>query len=220
MNTIVNDIDQLNDDIISNSTVSRDTSDLRDQRDQKLTQLSELVDIRYFYRSDGDVVVFTSNGSTLVDTVPPEITHTAASAVTPTTTHAEGDFSGFFIGNSSVPANDQTTSFREGRVKGLIDMRDSVLPDLQSQLDQLGATLRDTLNQVHNRGVAFPGAQEYNGTRIFTEVGNANHAARPNEQCRRCCDHPFRYIRQRKRKDDAQHDHDGCGLHIARCVAD
>ena len=169
MNTIVNDIDQLNDDIISNSTVSRDTSDLRDQRDQKLTQLSELVDIRYFYRSDGDVVVFTSNGSTLVDTVPPEITHTAASAVTPTTTHAEGDFSGFFIGNSSVPANDQTTSFREGRVKGLIDMRDSVLPDLQSQLDQLGATLRDTLNQVHNRGVAFPGAQEYNGTRIFTE---------------------------------------------------
>ena len=169
MSTLTNDIDQLNDDIISNGSVGRDTTDLRDQRDQKLTQLSELVDIRYFYRSDGDVVVFTSNGSTLVDTVPPAITHTPAAAVTPTTTHAEGDFSGFFIGSTTVSANDQTTSFRDGQVKGLIDMRDSVLPDMQSQIDQLAATLRDTMNQIHNRGVAFPGAQEYNGTRIFVE---------------------------------------------------
>lgn len=169
MNTLVNEIDQLNDDIVSNGTVSRDTTDLRDQRDQRITELSELVDIRYFYRSDGDVAIFTSDGSTLVDTVPPAITHTAAAAVTPTTTHGEGDFSGFFIGDTSVAANDKTTAFRGGQVKGLIDMRDSFLPNLQSQLDQLTATLRDTVNQLHNAGVAFPGAQSYSGTRTFIE---------------------------------------------------
>jgi len=169
INSLVNDIDQLNDDIISNGTVSRDTTDLRDQRDQKLTELSSLVDIRYFYRSDGDVVAFTSNGNTLVDTVPPSITHTSASAVTPTSTHAEGDFSGFYIGDSNIPANDVTDSIRGGKVKGLIDMRDTILPDLQSQIDQLAATMRDTLNQIHNSGVSFPGAQDYNGTRTFIE---------------------------------------------------
>lgn len=169
MNTLVNEIDQLNDDIVSNGTVSRDTTDLRDQRDQRITELSELVDIRYFYRSDGDVAIFTSDGTTLVDTVPPTITHTPAAAVTPTTTHGEGDFSGFFIGDTTVAANDKTTAFRGGKVKGLIDMRDSFLPNLQSQLDQLTATLRDTVNQLHNAGVAFPGAQSYSGTRTFIE---------------------------------------------------
>lgn len=169
MNTLVNEIDQLNDDIVSNGTVSRDTTDLRDQRDQRITELSELVDIRYFFRSDGDVAIFTSDGSTLVDTIPPAITHTSAAAVTPTTTHGEGDFSGFFIGDTSIEANDKTTDFRGGQVKGLIDMRDTFLPDLQSQLDQLAATLRDSMNQIHNSGVAFPGEQEYNGTRTFIE---------------------------------------------------
>ena len=169
INSLVNEIDTLNDDIIASGSVSRETSDLKDQRDLKISRLAELIDIRYFSRTDGDVVIFTSSGRTLVDTVPPEVTHESASAVTPTTTHAEDDFGGFFIGASSNPANDATDDIRDGQAKGLIDMRDSVLPNLQSQLDELSANLRDTINQVHNRGVAFPGAQEYNGTRNFIE---------------------------------------------------
>lgn len=169
INTLVNEIDTLNDDIISSGSVNRETSDLRDQRDIKVTRLAELVDIRYFARSDGDLVVFTANGRTLVDTVPPTISHTSAAAVTPTTTHAEGDFGGFYIGSSENPANDATSDIRNGQAKGLIDMRDTVLPNLQSQLDELSAQLRDVMNQAHNSGVSFPGAQEYNGTRTFVE---------------------------------------------------
>ena len=36
----------------------------------EVDKLSKLVDIRYFSRSDGDIVVFTEAGHTLVDTVP------------------------------------------------------------------------------------------------------------------------------------------------------
>ncbi|MEQ8322578.1 MAG: flagellar hook-associated protein FlgK [Rhodospirillales bacterium] len=169
INSLVGEIDTLNDDIIASGSVNRETSDLKDQRDIKVSRLSELIDIRYFSRSDGDLVVFTSNGRTLVDTVPPSISHSPASAVTPTTTHAEGDFGGFFIGSSENPANDATSDIRDGQAKGLIDIRDTVLPNLQSQLDELAARLRDSINQVHNRGVSFPGAQEYNGSRNFTE---------------------------------------------------
>lgn len=169
LNTLVNEIDTLNDDIISAGSVNRETSDLRDQRDLKVTRVAELIDIRYFARSDGDLVVFTANGRTLVDTVPPAISHTPAAAVTPTSTHAEGDFGGFFIGSTENPANDATSDIRNGQAKGLIDMRDTVLPNLQSQLDELSAQLRDVMNKAHNRGVSFPGAQEYNGTRTFVE---------------------------------------------------
>lgn len=172
LNTLTGQIDQLNDDIIANGSVGRDTTDLRDQRDAKLTELAELTDIRYFYRDDGDVVVFTSDGRTLVDTVPPTITHTPAAAVASTTTHAEGDFTGFYFGSTDVEANDNTTGFRQGKIAGLIEMRDEILPNLQSQMDELAASMRDVLNQVHNQGASFPGAQEYNGTRIFTEPSN------------------------------------------------
>lgn len=164
INQLTNDIDQLNDDIIANGSVNRDVSDLKDQRDQKLDRLAELIDIRYFSRSDGDVVVLTSSGKTLVDTVPPGVTHDAAASVTPTTTHAEGDFDGIYIG-SEIAANDITDELRGGQLKGLVDMRDDTLPNLQSQLDELASKMRDTFNQIHNRSAAFPGQQEYTGTR-------------------------------------------------------
>jgi flagellar hook-associated protein 1 FlgK len=166
MNKIVQAIDQLNDDIISNSSLNRDVTDLLDKRDQQLDALAQIVDIRYFFRDDGDAVVFTSGGRTLVDTIPPSITHVPASSVSATSTKAEGDFAGIYVGNVES-RNDITAELRGGKLKGLVDLRDSVLPNLQSQLDEFAAELRDTMNQFHNQSVSFPGAQSYEGTRIF-----------------------------------------------------
>ena len=166
MNKIVASIDQLNEDIISNGSVGRDVTDLKDQRDQQIDKLSELVDIRSFVRGDGDVVVFTSGGRTLVDTLPPKITHSAASSVSASTTKNEGDFTGIFVG-TIVARNDITSDLRGGQLKGLVDLRDEILANMQSQLDEFAAEMRDVFNQIHNRGVSFPGAQSYAGTRTF-----------------------------------------------------
>ena len=166
MNTITTKIDKLNDDIISNSSVGRDTTDLKDQRDLEIDKLTDIIDIRYFFRSDGDVVVFTESGRTLVDTIPPTLTHVPASSVSATSTHSEGDIAGIFVG-TAIASNDITNDIREGQLKGLVDLRDSVLPNLQAELDELASDLRDVLNQVHNRGVPFPGSQTMSGSRIF-----------------------------------------------------
>ena len=166
MNKIVASIDQLNEDIITNGSVGRAVTDLKDQRDQRIDRLSELVDIRFFFRSDGDVVVFTSGGRTLVDTLPPKITHSAASSVSASTTKNEGDFTGIFVG-TIVARNDITSELRGGQLKGLVDLRDEILANMQSQLDEFAAEMRDVFNQIHNRGVSFPGAQSYAGTRTF-----------------------------------------------------
>jgi len=171
MNKIVQTIDQLNDDIISNGSVGRDVTDLRDRRDQEIDKLAKIVDIRYFFRADGDAVIFTSGGRTLVDTVPPNITHVPASSVSATTTKAEGDFAGIFVGTIE-PRNDITSELRGGTLKGLVDLRDNVLANMQSQIDEFAAELRDTFNQIHNRSVSFPGAQAYTGTRNFIDPAN------------------------------------------------
>ena len=164
INQKVANIGDLNDKIVRNAAVNVDTTDLRDQRDAAVDKLSELVDIRYFFR--GDVIVFISGGRTLVDSIPATLTHTSASSVTATTTHAEGDIAGIYVGKA-IALNDITNEVRSGKLKGLVDVRDQVLTDLQSQLDELSAELRDAFNQVHNRGFAFPGQQSTTGTRNF-----------------------------------------------------
>ncbi|PIW30324.1 MAG: flagellar hook-associated protein FlgK [Rhodospirillales bacterium CG15_BIG_FIL_POST_REV_8_21_14_020_66_15] len=166
INQLTTDIDQLNDDIIRFGSTGNDTTDLEDQRDTKIDRLAELVDIRFFSRNDGDVVVFTSSGLTLVDTIPPTITHDAASSMSATSTVAGGEIDGIFVG-AQIAINDLTTQARGGQLAGLLEMRDDILPNLQSQLDELAAQLRDQVNLVHNRGTPFPGHQELTGTRIF-----------------------------------------------------
>ena len=170
LNKLISDIGGFNDKIISQGTVGRDVTDLKDQRDMAIDKLARLIDIRYFYRSDGDVVVFTSAGRTLVDNVPATLTHASASSVTPTTTHAEGDFSGIYVG-TAIAGNDITNDIRSGTLKGLLDLRDDVLTGLQSQLDELAGEIRDGFNQVHNSGVPFPGVQSMTGTRKFVVPG-------------------------------------------------
>jgi flagellar hook-associated protein 1 FlgK len=163
---LASEIGDFNDKIIRYSSSGNDVTDLKDLRDASVDQLAQLIDIAYFYRSDGDIVVFTSSGRTLVDNIPVTLSHNAASSVTPTTTHAEGDINGLYVGTAIV-GNDITNDVKGGVVKGLIDLRDTILPNLQSQLDEMTAEIRDTFNQTHNRGTAFPGSQSMSGNRAF-----------------------------------------------------
>ncbi len=184
INQLIVKVGDLNDEIIARGVVNHDVTDLQDQRDMTVDQLAELIDIRYFTRSDGDVVVFTSGGRTLVDSSPSVLVHSSASSVDATSTHAEGDISPIYIGNQ-IAGNDITNEISSGQLYGLVTLRDTVLPGLQSQLDELAGELRDTMNQVHNRGLPFPGSQSLTGTRVFvagTTTTAAGAAATAGEQ--------------------------------------
>jgi flagellar hook-associated protein 1 FlgK len=83
----------------------------------------------------------------------------------PNSSYAGGDFNGIFAG-----VRDITTSIRSGKLKSLIDMRDSVLPDMQAQIDQLAKSLKEQVNQVHNRGTSFPSMiNNITGSRTFAD---------------------------------------------------
>jgi len=168
INESISSISSLNDEIVSRSSTNLDVSDLKDQRDKAIDELSEIVDIRYFYRNDGDVVIFTNSGRTLVDSLGVTLKHTASGTMDSTLTHSEGDIDGIYVG-AEISGNDITNDITGGEMKGLIDLRDNILPSLQSQLDELAGDLRDSVNQIHNRGAPFPGLQSVTGSRIFAD---------------------------------------------------
>jgi flagellar hook-associated protein 1 FlgK len=160
VNADLQQISNLNDQIAVNQAVNRNTTDLEDKRDSALDDLSNLIDIRYFKNTNGTMTVFTTDGTTLVDSEATPVSHVPLTVVNPTDSYTGGNFNGIIAG-----VRDITSSIRGGKLAGLINLRDSVLPDMQAQLDELARSLQTQINQVSNRGTAYPGA-------VNTMLGN------------------------------------------------
>ena len=57
---------------------------------------------------------------------------------------------------------------RGGRLQGMLEARDRLLPELADQLGELADAARFTLNAAHNAAVPYPPPSELNGTRTDT----------------------------------------------------
>ena len=164
INSLITQLDNLNDEIVKYSVLgSNDIADLQDQRDQVLRSLSEKMDITYFTRDNGQMVVQTTDGVMLVDDEPHLLSHSAIVSASPTTSYESGHIQGIFVDGKDI-----TTKIKGGTLQGLIEIRDTTLPSLQSQIDELAINLRDQINQVHNRGTAYPDTPDtLSGSRTF-----------------------------------------------------
>lgn len=47
-----------------------------------------------------------------------------------------------------------TNDIQDGRLKGLLEVRDTILPGLQEQMDEFTRQLRDIVNSIHNQGTS------------------------------------------------------------------
>lgn len=155
-NTLLSEIADLNTGIIRLKNLGQPTTELQDQRDQKLNSLAKIIDITTFTRSDGSMVIYSANGAnTLLDRTPNELTFTQTAGFEPGT------------GGSgvSLDGTDITDTLRTGTLKGLFEMRDSEIPALNDQINELAGELRDALNEEHNKGTAFPPPANLSGNR-------------------------------------------------------
>lgn len=169
INKCLDTLDQLNDSIVKYTVLGYEgVADLEDQRDQSLRELSGYLDISYFKRENGEMVIQTTGGVTLLDRDPHKLSHSAIAQAGPTTSYAGGSISGIFVDGQDI-----TKQIKNGELKGLIEIRDVTLPSLQSQLDELAGSLKDAINQIHNRGTAYPNTPyELSGTRTFLDPAN------------------------------------------------
>jgi flagellar hook-associated protein 1 FlgK len=168
VNAQLENIASLNATIVRNGAVGLDVTDLQDKRDIALNKLSKNMDIRTNARNDGSVAVFASAGDVLVDGSAVTLRHTAVTA-SPWMSLAGGQFDTITADGS----DDLTGSFTSGSMKALIDLRDTVIPNLQAQLDELTLTMKNTMNLAHNSGTSLPNVQsDYTGTRTFADQDN------------------------------------------------
>ncbi len=170
-------IEELNGKITELKQTGRTTGELEDQRALAVDALSEYLPIQYFERSNGQMVVLTRTGQPLVESrasqlgyAPAALVTSAQSYVAPGDPGYPGQIPGIYLNPSSPPdpiadsARDLTGLLDTGKLSALIEMRDTTLPDVAAQFDELASQLRDQVNAIHNTGTAFPGPTQITGS--------------------------------------------------------
>ena len=181
---IAGDVDEANNALQQIATINQQlqgstTNDstkalLEDQRDQAIDQLSKLMDIRTSTGGNDQVTVFTGSGVQLVGTQAAQLQFNATGSINANQQwNSNPALSGLGTislvppggGSIDLIANG---SIRSGEIGAYVNMRDNVLVQAQTQLDELAAQMSSALSNTTTAGSAVSvGAQ--NG--FDTDIG-------------------------------------------------
>lgn len=141
-NALLNTIADVNNQIAQRQAGSLSVGDLQDKRDMAIDELSRLMDVKVVNRDDGTVTVFTSGGQLLLDRTPVELTFDEHTQIDPGSTYENGGVGTIRLvsGSTSVDLI-AAGAIRSGALAGYMELRDSILPQAQAQLDELAAQL-------------------------------------------------------------------------------
>ena len=113
INNLLDELKTLNDKIVKYQVLGYDgVADLEDQRDSALRDLSGLIDINYFKRENGEMVIQTKNGVTLLDRDVHKLSHNSVAQASATTSYAGGGISGIMLTASTLPTRLPAAKFR------------------------------------------------------------------------------------------------------------
>lgn len=163
INTLTTQIARLNERIEQEPTPGAD-NDARDQRNELVNQLSKLVGVQTYEDSRGLLTV-------VIDGAPaPLVAGTNSFALTATKDPLNSNFLKVEV---QLGAPVDVSALRGGTLGAKLDLRDTILPGVQRQLDQLAAGIQGAVNLAHRAGFALDGVTT--GLDFF-QTGVANGA--------------------------------------------
>jgi flagellar hook-associated protein 1 FlgK len=130
---------------------------LRDERDVLLKSLSEKVAITPLEAPDGTLTVLLDGGRPLIEGGQVNRLHTTVDANDPERLIIE-------MQDRQGDSLDVSGSIRGGKLAALIEVRDTLLPGITTDLNRLAAQLTSAVNQVHSSGYGLDGST---GTGFF-----------------------------------------------------
>ena len=145
INAILDSLAAINGEIPRSGYDGGTGGDLLDQRDRLLEDLSERVDISVLEKDNGQITVLLSGHSLVQQN---QAVHLDSRTIN------QNDLATstiFFSDDGSL------APIREGALRGLIESRDFTIPDFQSRLDTVAATMVEGVNGLHRGGTGSTG---------------------------------------------------------------
>jgi len=169
INTDLQNLQSLNSAIVLGTSTGADVASLEDKRDSTLTDLSSLVGVQYYTTSNNSLVVYDSGGTQLLGEAggAATLTYSTVGTLGSSTSYPDDGISGIMLDGTDI-----TDSLGGGTLGGLVDLRDTILPEQQDQLDQLASGLISTANTASNAGTAYPPPNSLTSTSSTTLSGS------------------------------------------------
>lgn len=160
INTALQNIKRLNDQILSEAHKTSGTADLQDQRDIYVDEVSYYMDVRVTEDEQGGIRLATTGGALLFDRVPANLSFDSRGTITPQTEYninpderGVGTISMTSVSGLQVDLL-QPGLLRDGALAAARDLRDDVLVDAQAQLDQFAGAMASALGNRPEAGTA------------------------------------------------------------------
>jgi flagellar hook-associated protein 1 FlgK len=160
VNQLLQDIAQVSTRLTASGSSDAASAALLDQRDSDITELSGLMDVRVISTGNNGISIFTTSGVSLYDGQPAQLSFNGQAALTPGSTYST-DPSKDTAGTISLIAPNGTSvdligsnAIRSGSLAADIEMRDDILPQVQSQLDEIASKLSLSLSNRTVQGTA------------------------------------------------------------------
>lgn len=147
INTIASKIADLNLTIAGVKSSTLEPNDAEDQRQTLLEDLAEIVDVQVVNGENGTITVLA--GSQVV------VQAGVSFAVEAARDTNNGNLSTVKI--AGAPAGSGELFARRGSLRGLLEVRDEVIPEILDDLNELALTLIDRVNAVHASGFGLDG---------------------------------------------------------------
>jgi flagellar hook-associated protein 1 FlgK len=166
-NTLIQQIAQINGQLEGSSSSDGAAAALEDQRDQDVTQLSQLMNVRVVQNPDNQISVFTGNGQQLVaNSEASQLSFDNAGTLSATAQwSADPSQDGVGTITLTVPGGSSIdlladNAIQSGEIAAYVQMRDNILPQAQSQLDEMANQMSQALSNQTTSGTAVTaGAQ-------------------------------------------------------------
>jgi flagellar hook-associated protein 1 len=193
-NNAMQQIANINQQLASGGQDDSTTVTLEDQRDQYISQLANLMDIRVTHGSNNQIAIATSTGAQLVGTKASTLSFNQTGSINPTQQwNADPTKSGLGTITLTDPSGGKTDlvatgGIQSGEIAGYLSMRDNVLVQAQSQIDQIAAQMSSALSDTTTAGTAASSGPQTgfdvsvagvsNGNKIqvsYTDAANVQH---------------------------------------------
>ncbi len=163
INSLLHQLDELNDQITLTAAAGQSTADLLDQQRVALEELSGYVDITYYTTSTGTLHVYSSGGTALLTSSVHALSYAPEGTMTSAASYEDGTLDGI-----TVDGKDVTGKLGGGALGALITLRDEELPDLQAELDAFATTVMDAVNAASSAASPVPAPNSLTGSTPIT----------------------------------------------------
>jgi flagellar hook-associated protein 1 FlgK len=163
-NDLLEQINTLNSDISRAKLSNADASGSENIQSQLVDELATLIDIKVAGKSTGGVTVRSAEGMLLAgDGIAAKLSYNRTDATKGYVAVEPVNGIGFA----------QPIQVNGGAVRGLMDLRDTVLPGMADQLGEFSARAAERINAAHNASVASPAPNVLNGRNTGLDLTTA-----------------------------------------------